>query len=112
MMLCYFNSPDYSGEAPLIVEDAHAYPLLISPDSKYASSNSENASLKAPAACSKVSVELQKQRTNYVETERGYIMSTIDRVKKMPYNYFQNTQDVSNLFFEITPASYSMTKSN
>ena len=112
MMLCYFNSPDYSGEAPLIVEDAHAYPLLISPDSKYAAGQASTASLKAPAACNKVSVELQKQRTNYVETERGYIMSTIDRVKKMPYNYFQNTQDVSNLFFEITPASYSMTKSN
>ena len=112
MMLCYFNSPDYSGEAPLIVEDAHAYPLLISPDSKYADYEADASALKAPTACNKGSVELQKQRTNYVETERGYIMSTIDRIKQQPYNYLQNTLDVSNLFFEIEPASYTMTKSN
>ncbi len=112
MMLCYFTSEDYSGEAPLITENAHAYPLLVSPDSKYADYGADASSLKVPAACNRVSAELQKQRTNYVETDRGYIMSTIDRVKAMPYNYMQNTLDVSNTFFEIEPAAYTMTKSN
>ena len=112
MMLCYFTSPDYSGEAPLITENTHAYPLLVSPDSKYADYGAETASLKAPAACNKVSVELSKPRTNYVETDRGYIRSTIDGIKGTPYNYMQNTFDVSDIFFEIEPVSFTMTKSN
>lgn len=112
MMLCYFTSPDYSGEAPLITENAHAYPLLVSPDSKYADYGADAASLKAPAACNKVSAELSKPRTNYVETDRGYIRSTIDAIKGTPYNYMQNTFDVSDIFFEIEPVSFTMTKSN
>ena len=112
MMLCYFNSADYSGEAPLITEDAHAYPLLVSPDSKYADYGADASSLKAPAACNKVSAELGKPRTNYVETDRGYIRSVIDGIKGTPYNYMQNTFNVSDLFFEIEPVSFTMTKSN
>ena len=112
MMLCYFNSADYSGEAPLITEDAHAYPLLVSPDSKYADYGADASSLKAPAACNKVSAELGKPRTNYVETDRGYIRSVIDGIKGTPYNYMQNTFNVSDIFFEIEPVSFTMTKSN
>lgn len=95
MMLCYFTDESYSGNAPLIEEDCHAYPLLVSPDSKYADYGSEVSSLKAPAMCSQIAAELQKSRTNYVETSRGYIMSTIDRVKSRPYNYMVNSLDIS-----------------
>lgn len=96
MMLCYFTEEDYSGNAPLIEEDCHVYPLLIAPGSKYTSDAASASSLKAPAACSRISGELQKARTNYVETDRGYIMSTIDKFKTAPYNYMQNLQKVSD----------------
>jgi hypothetical protein len=84
----------------------------VSPDSKYADYGADASSLKAPAACNKVSAELGKPRTNYVETDRGYIRSVIDGIKGTPYNYMQNTFNVSDLFFEIEPVSFTMTKSN
>ena len=93
MMLCYFADAGYTSFGDLIEEDCHAYPLLLAPGSKYATEDGVSE-LKAPAACNKVSVELAKARTNYVETERGYIMSTIDRVKDAPYNYMLNMQEI------------------
>ena len=110
MMLCYFTSPDYSGNAPLIEEDCHAYPLLISPDSKYADYDGSLSSLKAPAACTQVSVELSKPRTNYVESARGYIMSTIDRIKRAPRNYMDNSLPMS-VFIDREIADFTMTRS-
>ena len=66
--------------------------------------------LKAPAACNVVSNELSKARSNYVETDNGYIMSTIDRVKGVPYNYAENlvngvvpTVEPASVEFEMTP---------
>ena len=47
------------------------------------------AQLKAPASCERVSMALQADRRNYVETDRGYIRSTIDMMKKAPYNYME-----------------------
>lgn len=109
MMLCYFTSEDYSGDAPLIQEDTHAYPLFISPDSKYVNSTPEAEALKAPATCNRVSSELMKSRTNYVENDHGYIKSTIDRVKNIPHNYLNNSMDV-NVFVDREPVSFTMTK--
>lgn len=89
MQLCRFADQSYSGSAPLFTEDAHAYPLLVRPDSKYVNAG-EAASVALPAEYSRVSAELHKQRSNYVETDRGYIMSVIDDVLRSPYNYLGN----------------------
>ena len=37
-----------------------------------------------------LSTALQMGRSNYVETERGYIKSTIDNLQSAPHNYFEN----------------------
>lgn len=97
MGMCYFKNADYSDNGSLFEEEVHGYPMLVSPDSPYArSSNQTLASLKAPAACEMVSMELQAERRNYVETDRGYVMSTIDMIKEVPYNYMEKamTSDV------------------
>ena len=98
MLMCYFTDPSYSGNGYLFEEDAHAYPLLVSPDSKYASYGKSSASLSVPAACKRVAFELQKEQGNYVETQRGYIMSTIDKIRKTPYNYMENALETSVSF--------------
>ena len=98
MLMCYFTDPSYSGNGYLFEEDAHAYPLLVSPDSKYASYGKSSASLSVPAACKRVAFELEKGQGNYVETQRGYIMSTIDKIRKTPYNYMENALETSVSF--------------
>lgn len=98
MLMCYFTDPSYSGNGYLFEEDAHAYPLLVSPDSKYASYGKSSASLSVPAACKRVAFELEKGQGNYVETARGYIMSTIDKIRKTPYNYMENALETSVAF--------------
>ena len=94
MQLCYFPNSNYGqdGSQPKpLDEDAHAYPLLVSPDSKYADYKSDKSmSMELPSVYNRVSAELGHGRSNYVETDRGYIMSTIDRVLSMPYNYLQD----------------------
>ena len=96
MGLCYFKTANYSDDGALFTEEAHAYPMLVSPDSPALSDASALAQLKAPAACERVSMALQAERRNYVETDRGYIRSTIDMMKKAPYNYIERamTSDV------------------
>jgi|GEM_PF-2904004 len=90
MGLCYFKRADYSDEGSLFTEEVHGYPMLVSPDSPALNRGSEAlASLQAPAACESVSMALQAERRNYVETERGYIMSTIDMIRQAPYNYME-----------------------
>lgn len=98
MLMCYFTDPSYSGNGYLFEEDAHAYPLLVSPDSKYASYGKSSASLSVPAACKRVAFELEKGQGNCVETARGYIMSTIDKIRKTPYNYMENALETSVAF--------------
>lgn len=98
MLMCYFTDPSYSGNGYLFEEDAHAYPLLVSPDSKYASYGKSSASLSVPAACKRVAFELDKGQGNCVETARGYIMSTIDKIRKTPYNYMENALETSVSF--------------
>ena len=118
MQLCYFANKDYSGDGYLFQEDAHAYPMLVSPDSKYASASpAELSRLSVPQAAKTVSVELQKGRRNFVETESGYVKSTIDLVRSsMPYNYLQNAvsatvvRDVQAAEFTMAPSSSSVRK--
>ena len=89
MGLCYFKTANYSDDGALFTEEAHAYPMLVSPDSPVLSDASAAAQLKAPASCERVSMALQADRRNYVETDRGYIRSTIDMMKEAPYNYME-----------------------
>ena len=109
MMLCYFTSPDYTGNAPLIEEDCHAYPLLVKAGTE-APETPEQFSLKAPAACTQLSVELSKPRRNYVETERGYIRSTIDMMTRAPRNFMENRVPVT-VSVDREVADFTMTKS-
>lgn len=112
MQLCYFSDETYSSEPEPFEEDAHAYPLLVKPGSEYAGyTPEEKSALKLPASCERVYAELQKGPGNYVETPRGYIMSTIDRIKSAPYNYLQNSIDVK-VDLEHKVASFSMTESS
>lgn len=92
MGLCYFKTANYSDDGALFTEEAHAYPMLVSPDSPVLADASAAAQLKAPAACERVSMALQAERRNYVETDRGYVMSTIDMMKKAPYNYMERAK--------------------
>lgn len=92
MQLCYYLDDSYSGDAFLVSEDCHAYPMFVSPDSKYATGNAEELSNLSPSkATVALSMELKKQRSNYVETEHGYVKSTIDALSDaMPHNYMEN----------------------
>ena len=94
MGLCYFASADYSGNGNPFPE-AHGYPILVSPDSPYLQGDAAPAALKAPKSCEVLSTALEMGRSNYVETESGYIKSTIDQIKSTPYNYLENTENVT-----------------
>lgn len=113
MQLCYFTDASYSSDGYLFEEDAHAYPMLVSSDSKYATASAaELSNLTVPQAAKKVSIELQKGRRNFVETEDGYVKSTIDMVRNsMPHNYMQNVQPVK-VVRNVEAAEYSMTLSS
>ena len=92
MQLCYYLDKNYEGDAYLVSDDCHAYPMLVSPDSKYANGGAtELSNLSASKATVELSNALKKQRSNYVETERGYVMSTIDALSTAtPRNYMEN----------------------
>ena len=113
MQLCYFLSEKYEGDGALVSKDCHAYPLLIAPGSKYASASSaELSGVAAPQECNAVSLELQKSRRNFVESESGYIKSTIDMVREMmPRNYMQNVIAVKGIG-NGNVADHTMTKSS
>lgn len=92
MGLGYFTKADYSGNGSPF-EEAHGYPILVSPDSPYLQGDAPSATaLKAPKSCETLSTALEMGRSNYVETERGYIMSAIDQINSAPYNYLENAE--------------------
>ena len=113
MQLCYFGDESYSSDGYLFEEDAHAYPMLVSSDSKYVSAApAEVSALAVPQACNAISLELSKSRRNYVENPSGYVKSTIDIVRKgMPYNYMQNVTSVNGVR-DVEVAEYSMKNSS
>ena len=113
MQLCYFADDKYSSDGYLFEEDAHAYPMLVRSDSKYASASAaELSNLAVPQAAKNVSLELQKGRRNFVETEDGYVKSTIDMVRNsMPRNYMQNVKPVK-VVRDVETAEYSMALSS
>lgn len=106
MILCYFASADYAGEGALIEEEGHAYPLLIKPGSEITKTPSSGKSL---SAAKKVESMLQTARRNFVETENGYIMSTIDKVMSAPYNYMQNSEQLQ-VILDSKTVEFSVTR--
>ena len=106
MILCYFTSADYAGDGALMDEEGHAYPLLIKPGSEITKTPSSGKSL---SAAKRVESMLQTARRNFVETENGYIMSTIDKVISAPYNYMQNSEQL-HVTLDSKTVEFSVTK--
>ena len=113
MQLCYYLDKKYEGDAYLVSDDCHAYPMLVSPDSKYAASGTpELSKLSASKAVKAVSMELKKGRSNFVETESGYVKSTIDRLANAtPHNYLENFTPMT-VVRDAQPAEFIMTPSS
>ena len=109
MCLAWFEDENYSTGGTLFDEEGHAYPLLINPDSDYA--DGEIGNVAAPASCRVISNMLAKGQTNCVETADGFIKSTIDSFKALPYNYMENRVDVK-VTFDKPVAEYQMTESS
>lgn len=108
MCLAWFEGPNYAQDSNgyLFEEEGHLYPILLSPDSQYA----DAGDVSLPASCGMISKELMKGRTNYVETADGYVKSTIDRFRNLPYNYMENILDIKTEGV-VRKAEFSMTKS-
>ena len=109
MCLCWFEDEKYESNGYLFEEEAHAYPVLINPDSDYA--DGELGNVAAPASCRTISNILAKGQTNCVETADGFMKSTIDSFKALPYNYMENKTDVK-VTFDKPVAEYTMTESS
>lgn len=117
MGIGYFTSENYGvvdgelTELPkALPDDCHVYPMLISPDAEFGTAAS--SSMKAPKACRLVYDEFSKVRTNHVETEEGYLKSTIDRVKGRPYDYMRNIVEGAAEFAESSSVNFTMTRSD
>ena len=54
---------------------------------------------------------IQAGQTNCVETADGFVKSTIDRFKALPYNYMENLTDVK-VSIDKPVAEYSVTESS
>jgi hypothetical protein len=87
-------------------EEGHAYPLLIKPGSEITKTPSSGKSL---SAAKRVESMLQTARRNFVETENGYIMSTIDKVISAPYNYMQNSEQL-HVTLDSKTVEFSVTR--
>ncbi len=109
MCLCWFEDADYKSDGYLFEEEAHAYPLLVSPESDYADGKLGNVA--APTSSRVISNMIAKGRTNCVETADGFIKSTIDNFKTLPYNYMENLTDVK-VSIDKPVADYEMIESD
>lgn len=109
MCLCWFEDEQYSSNGYLFEEEGHAYPMLIDPSSDYA--DGELDEVTASTSCRMLSNILQKGQTNCVETADGFMKSTIDNFKGLPYNYMENLTDVK-VSIDSPVADYNMTESS
>ncbi len=109
MCLCWFKDAAYSSDGYLFEEEGHAYPILVNPASEYNKDAVEK--VVARASQQTVSNMINAGQTNCVETADGFIKSTIDNFKALPYNYMENLTDVK-VTFEHPVADYSVSESN
>ena len=110
MCLCWFKDAGYTSDGYLFEEEGHAYPILINPDSKYNKADVESAVARASASQQTLSTMINAGQTNCVETADGFIKSTIDNFKALPYNYMDNLTDVK-VTFDNPVADYSVSES-
>ena len=110
MCLCWFEDAGYTSNGYLFEEEGHAYPILINPESEYNGSDMEKVVARASASQKTVSNMINAGQTNCVETADGFIKSTIDNFKSLPYNYMENLTDVK-VRFDNPVAEYSVTES-
>ena len=109
MCLCWFKDAGYTSDGYLFEEEGHAYPILINPASEYNKADVEK--IVARASQKTVSNMINAGQTNCVETADGFIKSTIDNFKALPYNYMENLTDVE-VTFEHPAAEYSVNESS
>lgn len=110
MCLCWFEDEQYTSNGYLFEEEGHAYPILISPDSEYTREDVEKVIARNPSHAT-VSRMLQAGQTNCVETADGFVKSTIDSFKALPYNYMENLTDVK-VNIDKPVAEYSVSESS
>ena len=110
MCLCWFEDEEYKSNGYLFEEEAHAYPILINPDSEYTRREVEAYARQTVSQCNAISTMLNAGQTNCVETADGFIKSTIDKFKARPYNYMENLTDIK-VTMDKPVAEYSVTES-
>ena len=110
MALCWFKDASYTTGGEVFNEDVHAYPILINPASQYNKSEVEKAIANVPASQKAISNIINAGPTNCVETADGFIKSTIDNFKALPYNYMDNLTDVE-VTFDNPVADYTVKES-
>ena len=110
MCLCWFEDSGYTSNGYLFEEEGHAYPILINPESEYNRDDVEKVVARASASQKTVSNMINAGQTNCVETADGFIKSTIDNFKSLPYNYMENLTDIK-VTFDNPVADYSVTES-
>ena len=109
MCLCWFKDAGYTSDGYLFEEEGHAYPILVSPDSEYNQEDVEEVA-RASASQGTISNMLRSGQRNCVETADGFIKSTIDNFKALPYNYMENLTEVQ-VSIDKPVAEYSVSES-
>lgn len=109
MCLAWFKDASCSGEGYIFEEEGHAYPMLVNPDSKYSKDDVE-AIARASVSQATVSNMINAGHRNCVETADGFVKSTIDNFKTLPYNYMENLTDVK-VSIDKPVAEYSVSES-
>lgn len=109
MCLAWFKDASCSGEGYIFEEEGHAYPMLVNPDSKYSKDDVE-AIARASVSQATVSNMINAGHRNCVETADGFVKSTIDNFKTLPYNYMENLTEVK-VSIDKPVAEYSVSES-
>lgn len=108
--LAWFKDASASGDGYIFQEDGHAYPILVNPESEFNQVKDENSVARASVSTQAISKMINAGQSNCVETADGFIKSTIDNFKALPYNYMENLTDVK-VTFEHPVADYSISES-
>ena len=110
MAMSWYKDAGYEQSGGMFNEDVHSYPILINPESEFNEVAGVQAVARASASQQTLSKMINAGQTNCVETADGFIKSTIDNFKSLPYNYMENLTDVK-VTFEHPVADYSVSES-
>lgn len=110
MVLSWYKDAKYEQPGGMFYEDVHSYPILINPESEYNKASVEKTVARASASQQTLAKMINAGPTNCVETADGFIKSTIDNFKALPYNYMENLTEVK-VTFENPVAEYTVSES-